>query len=272
MRRFGLMISIIVCMKVVIDPEMSLSEFAVDRVHLRPIPPKGTPPLISPFDENALEAALKIKDGQECKITILSVGCSLPKAILQMPLATGADEVITVEDPQFEHLDAINTAHALAAAIKKIDGYDLVFTGRQASDWDSGMVWAGIAELLDIPSVTIARKAEVSGGKIVVERNGADGIEIVECPLPALVTFSSEVGELRYPTVPALQKAKKKEIQRWSASHIGFSKAHIMEVRDLYIPDFGAGDCQLVPGADPEQKGRDLARRLMDDGIIPRHI
>jgi electron transfer flavoprotein beta subunit len=266
------MISIIVCMKVVIDPEMPLSEFEVDRVQLRPIPPKGTPPLMNPFDENALEAALKIKDGRECKVTILSMGSSLPKAVLQVPLATGADEIITVEDPQFEHLDAINTAHALAAAIKKIGNYDIVFTGRQASDWDSGMVWAGIAELLDIPSVTIARKAEVSDGKIVVERNGTDGIEIVECSLPALVTFSSEVGELRYPTIPALQKAKKKEIQRWSASHIEFNKAHIMEVRDLYIPDFGTANCHFVLGADPEQKGRDLARRLMDDGIISRHI
>jgi electron transfer flavoprotein beta subunit len=259
-------------MKVVMDPELPLSEFAVDRKQLRPIPPKGTPPLMNPFDENALEAALKIKDVQECKITILSMGSSLPKAVLQIPLATGADEIITVEDAQFEHLDAINTAHALAAAIERIGNYDLVFTGRQASDWDSGVTWAGIAELLNIPSVTIARKADVKDGKVIIERNGSDGVEIVECSLPALITFSSEVGELRYPTLPALQKAKKKEIRRWSASYIDFNKTRVMKIRDLYVPDFGAADCHFVLGADPEQKGRELARTLIENGTIPSQI
>lgn len=189
-----------------------------------------------------------------------------------MPLATGADEIIILEDPEFENLDAVNTAHALTAAIKKIGNYDLVFTGRQASDWDSGTVWAGLTEFLNIPSITMARKAEVSEGKILVERNGADGIETVECCLPALVTFSNEVGELRYPSLPALQKAKKKEFQRWSSSSIGFSKVHVMEVRDLYVPDFGTTDCRFIPGSDSEQKGRNLARRLIDDGIISGHI
>lgn len=74
------MISIIVCMKVVIDPEMPLSAFEIDRTQLKPIPPKGTPPLMNPFDENALEAALKIKDAQECKISIVSMGRSLPES------------------------------------------------------------------------------------------------------------------------------------------------------------------------------------------------
>lgn len=266
------MVGIIVCMKVVIDPELPLSEFEVDRALLRPIPPRGTPPLMNPFDENALEAALKIKDAQECKITILSLGSLLPKPVLQKTLATGADEIIAIEDLEFENLDHINTAYALAAAIRKIGGYDVIFAGRQASDWDAGTVWAGIAELLNIPSVTIGRKAEVSDGKITIERNGVAGIEMVECPLPALVTFTGEVGDLRYPTLPALQKAKKKEIARWSASTIGFSKTHVMEVRDLYIPDFGTANCQFLPGSDPEEKGRGLARRLIDDGIISRHM
>lgn len=266
------MISIVVCMKVIIDPELPLSEFEIDRTQLKPIAPKGSPPRMNPFDENALEAALKIKDAQECKVIILSIGSLLPKAVLQVPLAAGADEIIAVEDPGFEHLDSSNTAYALAAAIKKIGTYDLVFTGRQASDWDSGTVWAGIAEFLRIPSVTIARVAEVNNGRIVVERNGIDGIEIVESFLPALVSFSNEAGDLRYPSVPALQKAKQKEITRWSASAIGFSKVHIVEVRDLYIPDFGSSKCHFIPGSDPEGKGRELARKLMEKGLISSDI
>ena len=92
---------IIVCMKIVVDPEMPFSVFKVDRENLKPIPPAGMPPVFSTFDENALEAALRIKDSQECKVTVLSMGNLLPKAVLQKALALGADEVIGVEGPEF---------------------------------------------------------------------------------------------------------------------------------------------------------------------------
>ena len=123
--------NIIVCMKIIIDPEMPFSMFNIDREHKRPVPPSGLPPVFSPFDENALEAALRIKDSQDCKVTVLSLGKTLPKALLQKALAVGVNEAFAVEDPAFENLDPFSTAQVMANAIKKIGEYDLIFTGRQ---------------------------------------------------------------------------------------------------------------------------------------------
>jgi electron transfer flavoprotein beta subunit len=262
--------NIIVCMKIIIDPEAPFSVFKIDRENHRPIPPPGVQPVFSPFDENSLEAALRLKDDNpECRVTALSMGKSLPKAILQKALAAGADQAIALEDPEFEDLDPFTTAHVMASAIKKIGEYDLVFTGRQAADWDAGLVWAGIAEILDIPSVTIARRVDIRDGKALVERCVSDGIESLESELPALVTFTSEGGEMRNISLPALMKVKRQEIPKWSASDLGFEKTGIIEMRDLFEPDLGDIECSMVPGESPEEKGRNLARRLMEEGLLP---
>jgi electron transfer flavoprotein beta subunit len=261
-------LKIIVCMKIVIDPEMPFSGFKIDSENRKPIPPSGVPPVFSPFDENALESALKIKDRQECEVTILSLGKTLPTAILHKTLAAGADEVIVVEDPQFENLDPFSTSRALASAIGKTGEFSLIFTGRQAADWDAGIVWAGISEILDIPSITIARKAEVGDGKVVVERCVSDGIEIHEAKLPALVTFSSEVGELRSVGLSALLKAKRQEITKWSASDIGFEKMNLMGLKDLFVPALEVANHCLVSGENPQEMGRNLARKLVEEGIL----
>ena len=260
--------NIIVCMKIIIDPEMPFSMFNIDREHKRPVPPSGLPPVFSPFDENALEAALRIKDSQDCKVTVLSLGKTLPKALLQKALAVGVNEAFAVEDPAFENLDPFSTAQVMANAIKKIGEYDLIFTGRQGADWDAGIVWAGIAEMLDIPSITIARKAVIHDGKATVERCLSDGIEILESDMPALVTFTSEGGELRNASLPALMKVKKKEIPKWSASDVGFEKAEVMTLVDLYEPDLGVTDCDFITGESLEEKGRNLAKKLFDEGVL----
>ncbi len=259
---------IILCMKIIIDPEIPFSIFNIDRENRKPVPPSGIPPLFSPFDENALEAALRMKDQGDCRVTVLSLGKTIPKAVLQKALAVGADEAIALEDPEFDDLDPFNTARALADAVKKIGEYDLIFMGRQAADWDAGLVWAGVAELLDIPSITIAGKTEIMDGKLLVERFVSDGIEVLESDMPALVTFTSEAGELRNVSLSALMKVRKQEIPRWSASDLGFSRSAMMEIGDLYEPDLGLVDCYLVQGESAEEKGRRLARKLLEEGII----
>jgi electron transfer flavoprotein beta subunit len=203
------LLNVVVCMKIVIDPEMPFSEFRIDRENRKPIPPQGVPPLFSPFDENALEWALRVKDGRECRITVLSVGKALPKAVLQKAIAAGADEALAVEDPRFEHLGPLGTAHVLARTIEKIGGCDLVFTGRQGADWDGGVVWAGIAELLDVPCVTLVRSIDVREETIVVERCAPDCIEVIESPMPALVTFTRKErsSEWRTSSSPTLRSS-----------------------------------------------------------------
>src|SRR4030042_4270731 len=118
--------NIIVCVKVVLDPEAPASLFKVDSEAKKVIPPKGTPPVLTPFDENALEAALKLKESKGGSITVISMGKNLPKPVIRKSLATGADNLVLLEDGAFEELDSYAAAYALETAIRKIGSYDLI--------------------------------------------------------------------------------------------------------------------------------------------------
>ena len=259
---------IVVCMKIIIDPEAPASIFNIDSEKKIPLPPTGMPPVFSPFDLNALEAALKIKDQQECTVTVLCMGKSLPKALLQKALAMGADKAVALEDAAFENLDPFSTAATLVKAIRKIGRIDMVFTGRQAADWDAGLVWAGIAEGLNLPCVTIAREVIINGETAKIERCAADGIETLEADLPVLVTFSSEVGEPRFASLKAMMTAAKKPIERWKAPDVDFKPETIIHWDALSDAAFPTTDCEFVDGDDDEDKGRRLARLLKERGLV----
>ncbi|MBN1322181.1 MAG: electron transfer flavoprotein subunit beta/FixA family protein [Thermoleophilia bacterium] len=266
-------LEIVVCMKVIIDPEVPHHTFAIDKQAKRALPPVGLPPVFSPFDENALECALRIKDERECRVTVLSVGKTVPKSLMQTVMAAGADRAIAVEDPQLEDLDPFTTAVVLAASVRKAGDFDLVLTGRQAADWDAGLVWAGLAEHLDVACVTVAQRVELRHGEVIVERCVSDGVEVVESRLPALVTVSNEAGDLRNVALAALMEAKKREILRWSAADVGFEepnglKKSVMDLADLFLPVLEIVDRQMIEGRDASEKGRRLARRLAEDGLL----
>jgi len=142
-------------MKQVLDPEAPVSAFKIDPEAKRAIPPKGTPPVLNPNDENALEAALRIKDAQPAEITVISMGRQLARPVVKKSLAVGANELVLLEDDGFEDLDSYSAAYILATAIKKIGKSDLILCGRQAADTDAGQVGSGIAEILGIPSITV---------------------------------------------------------------------------------------------------------------------
>jgi electron transfer flavoprotein beta subunit len=262
------MTHIIVCVKVVMDPEIPISVFKVDPGTHKPIAPDGMPPVLSTFDESALEAALRIKADHDCKITVLSLGAEIPKALMQKIYAMGADNVIGIEDPQFEHLDPFSTARALAGAIEKVGDFDLVCMGRQSADWDSGLVWAGVAEALDLPSVTLARKATLGEGQVSVERCVSDGIELLVANMPTLLTFTGEVGEIRFCSLKDMMNAKKKKIVKWSAADIGFEKTDRLRLEALFEPELPAVDCRIIEGDTDAEKGRNLARLLAADGLV----
>ncbi|HJX04066.1 MAG TPA: electron transfer flavoprotein subunit beta/FixA family protein, partial [Dehalococcoidia bacterium] len=189
--------NMIVCCKQIIDPEAPPSSFKIDAANNKVIPPPNVPLVISPFDANAVEAALKIKDKQGGKITILSMGSNLDIKVAKSPLSMGADELILLDDKSFEGGDSWTTASALVKAIEKIGQFDIIFCGRQAADWDAGQVGSGIAQFLGLPIVTLAKKIEVSEGKAKIERVVADGYQVVEVTLPAVITVSNEIGEPR---------------------------------------------------------------------------
>lgn len=128
----------VVCIKQIQDPEIPPAKFKIDPETNKVIPPEGVPPVINPFDEQAVEAALRIKDTRSGKITAITLGKSQAKDILRHALAMGADEAIILEDETLEGSDSSGIALALSKAIEKIGQYDLVLCGRQAADWDEG--------------------------------------------------------------------------------------------------------------------------------------
>lgn len=265
--------NMIVCVKQVIDPEAPPASFKIDSSGNKVVPPAGMSPVISPFDENAVEAALKIKDAQGGKITAVSMGANLLRDVVKKPLSMGADELILLEDEAFTDGDSWSTAYALAMAIKKIGEYDIIFCGRQAADWDAGQVGSGIAEILGLPCVTLAKKIDVADGKARVERVTDDGYEVVEVALPVLITVSNELGEPRYATIKGIMAAKKKEPTVWKPADIGVEPSQIgaagrrNKLLKLFQP-VREDKCEIVEGESPEEAAVNLAQKLREAKIL----
>jgi len=265
--------NMIVCVKQVIDPEAPPASFKIDAASNKVVLPPGVPPVISPFDENAVEAALRIKDAHGGKITVISLGVNLLREVVKKPLSMGADELILLEDGAFADGDSWSTAYALSMAIKKIGKYDLIFCGRQAADWDAGQVGSGIAELLGLPSVTVARKIDIADGKARVERVTADGYEVIEASLPALITVSNELGAARYPTMRGIMAARKVEPVIWKPADIGIEPSQAgaggrrAKLCKLFQP-VREGKCELIQEESPEEAGVNLALKLREAKLL----
>lgn len=263
-------LNIVVCAKQVVDPETPASAFRIDPESKRVLPAAGIPPVVNGFDENAVEAALQLKESEGADVTVISVGSGFVMDVMKKPLSMGADNLILVDDPAVEELDAFATAAALAEAIRKVGEFDLILCGRQASDWDNSMVPLGVAELLGLPCVTLAQKIDVEGDGIVVQRALTDGYEVVKAPLPALVTVSNELGEPRYPTLRGIMMAGRKSPTVWSAGDLGLDEASLspkLSLEDLYVP-VSDQQCEFIEGEDEVEAGRNLALKLREARLI----
>ena len=260
---------IVVCVKQVIDPEAPPSLFQIDPEAKRAVLPKATPPVLSPFDENALEAALKIKDAQEAFVTVISLGKKLTRTVVRSTLAAGADQLVLLEDEAFGDFNTGLTAGALATAINKLGHYDLVLCGLQSADTNAGLVGTGIAGILGIPCITAARKVEMVNGTVRVEKILPDGYEVIETPAPCVVTTSYEVGALREPGVEAFMSAGKKPVTTWKAQDLGIDPSGIRPVNFLkmYQP-VHESQCEILEGGSPEEKAARLIEKLKETQII----
>ncbi|MBW1705647.1 MAG: electron transfer flavoprotein subunit beta/FixA family protein [Deltaproteobacteria bacterium] len=249
---------IIVCAKEIPDPEAPLSDVSVDAEKMEVI--VDAPQVISPFDENALEAALRIKEDMDAKITVLSMGKKVSDTVLRKTLAAGADELILLEDEAFEKLDSNSIASVLADAIKKIGEYDLILTGRQGGDWDSGQVGLILGEMLALPSISLAREITIEDGSVLVKKSIPEGYELVRAKMPALVTVSNEVGELRYISRTKMLKMMRGagSIPSWSAEDFGVTQETLEKMGIMALsspPDMGR-DCRFLEGTADEQAGK----------------
>jgi len=265
--------NIIVCIKQVTDPEAPPDSFKIDSALNKVVTPAGVPPVLDPYSEYAVEAALRLKDANGGKITAVSLGSNLARDVVKKPLAMGADELVLLEDEAFDGGDSWATAYALAKAIDKIGGYDLVLCGRQSADWGAGQVGSGIAGFLGLPVVTLARRIEISDGQAKVEKVSGDGGEVIEVALPAVITVSHELGAPRYPTIRGVMASKKKEPVIWKPADIGLEAAQVgaagrrSRLVRLCQP-VREGKCQMIEGETPEEAAVNLANRLRQEKLL----
>jgi electron transfer flavoprotein beta subunit len=260
--------NIIVCVKQVIDPEAPPASFKIDTENNK-AEMHGAPPVIDPYGEYAVEAALRLKEAKGGTITIVVMGVNLLREVVKKPLAMGADELILLEDEAFTKGDSGTTADALALAIKKKGDYDLILCGREASDTNAGQTGTAIAEILGLPCITLARKIEVPDTTLKVERATLSGYDVIESTLPAVVTVSNEVGEPRYPTIKGIMAAKKIEPVVWKPGDIGFDTAASVKtkLRRLFQP-VHEGKCEFAEGETPEEMAVNLANKLRESKIL----
>jgi electron transfer flavoprotein beta subunit len=264
--------NIIVCVKQVIDPEAPPSSFKIDAATSE-AEMRGAPPVVDPYGEYAVEAALKIKDAQGGKITVMTMGTKLLREVVKKPLSMGADELILLEDESYAGADSWSTAYALAMAVKKLGEYNLILCGREASDTNAGQTGSGIAEILGLPCVTLVKKIEIADSTAKVERVTTDGYDVIEVPLPAVITISNEIGEPRYPTIKGIMAAKKVEPVTWKPADIGVESSQIgaagkrSEIQKLFQP-VHEGECELAGGETPEEAAGNLALKLREAKIF----
>jgi electron transfer flavoprotein alpha/beta subunit len=230
-------VEILVCIKQVPDT----AEVKIDPI-TNTLIRQGVPSIVNPFDKNALEAALQLKDKHGGKVTVISMGPPQAKDALKECLAMGADQAILISDRAFGGSDTLATSYTLAAAIRKIGTYDMIFCGKQAIDGDTAQVGPEIAEHLGIAQITYVAKIEVDGDAVSVEREYEEGYGIIKAKLPLLISVVKSINEPRYPTIKGTMKANRAEIPVWTMADLEVDEQKLglkgspTQVRRIFTP------------------------------------
>lgn len=263
----------VVCVKEVLDPD-AVGAYAVSG-HLeigddaKTLTQTTIPRLMNAYDEQAIEAALRLRDGgADTTVCAVSVGADTT-ATLRHAFSLGVDEVVAISPPAGVEVDC-HVVAALLAAFVRDRGADLVLTGRQASDDDQGVVPALVGEALAMPVVTIARAVDVDGTKVTVTRVTPDGDEVVETELPAVVTVSSELGEPRYPNVKMKMAARKVTPEVVAPSDLSVPDGGLQPLLRLerqWVPAV-AGECEILEADSAAALADLLIDRLVDDKTL----
>lgn len=182
----------------------------------------GVPSILNPDDANALEAALAVKDTKPgTTVSIISMGPPQATYMLRECLAMGADDAVLLSSRAFGGADTCATSTTIAAGIRKLGKFDIIFAGRQAIDGDTAQVGPQIAQRLGIPVVTYVMKIrELKEGSVIVERQLEDGYEVIEVTTPCMLTAVKELNNPRYMTIAGIEDAYKKEIAVWNENDV----------------------------------------------------
>ncbi len=255
-------INIAVLVKEVPDPEGTFS-FDVDgraqTAHLPRVP--------SLFDENAVEAAVQIKEQCGGRIVALCCGPAEAERTVRYAMAMGADDGVLIEDTE-RAWDSLGAACLLAAAVRRLGGFDLILCGREAADTGSGLVGPYVAQMLSIPFLTLVTSIETGDGAFHVRRLWEGGEDVFACIPPVLLTVCAETNTPRYPTVLKVLGAKKRPLQRWNAHELA-AAVPVPPARLLgRYPSAAPGNCDFISGDSAEALAQGLFSRLRERKVV----
>jgi len=226
--------------------------------------------IVSPYDEYALEEAIRLKEAKTGSVTVITYGPERAQQGLRECLARGADGAVHVKGGDATFGDSLAIARVLAAAVRKAGPFDILFAGIKGVGSDNALVGAMVAELLDIPHVSGVVKLEVGDGGITAHREIEGGAEIVEAPLPCLITAHKGLNEPRYPSLKGIMASKKVPIQAFSPADLGLDEAALAGADaasrwlSLALPPAKSGGVILKGEEDPAGAAKELARLLRE--------
>ena len=234
---------------------------------------QGIKSIINPLDTYALEEGVRLKEQQGGDVTVICMGPPQAEEALREAVSLGADAAVLLSDKDFAGADTLATAYTLAKAIDKIGEYDLVICGRQTIDGDTGQVGPELAEMLDRPFVSyVSGIEEMAGGRMKVRRMVEDGHEIIETPLPAVITVVKEINTPRLPSLRGIARSKSAPVPVWDAGEIGAEKSmtglegSATWVVKIFTPQ-RVVEGEMLRGS-PEEQVEGLIDKLKDAGLI----
>ena len=263
--------NIIVCLKQVPDTakvKFNRETNTLDRT--------GVENIMNPYDRQALEVALCLKDKEGAKVTVLSMGLPQATDILKEAIAMGADEGVLLSDRALGGSDCLATSTALAAAIKHIGAYDLILCGKQAVDGDTAQVGPEIAEHLGIPQITGALSLNYADEKFVVVRENENYAMTLACAAPLLVTVTKSEKEPRFASIKGKMKARKAQIPTLSAADIAVDPAEIgikgspTKVRKVFTPTPPEVKGEIITEEDADAAVDMLFEKLVKAEVVTR--
>ena len=264
------MLRILVCLKQAIDVSQLKADPSTGRLVTAGVPRK-----ISDFDKNALEEAVRLKEKLGGVVVTLTASAEDAKTSIREALAMGADKGYFIYDEALLGSDTLAVSTALAGAVKKIDDFDLILCGEASIDGFSAQIGPRLAELLNIPIVTYARKVALEGETVTVERTLEDRYETAKCKTPAVVTVTKEINDPRIPSLMAIMKASKKEIVNWKLADIDVAPEKVREagwgvkIVDVLAPKVERKKI-AIEGENPAEIAEKLAKALIQEGVVGR--
>jgi electron transfer flavoprotein beta subunit len=258
--------NIVVCIKQVPDT----TEIKIDP-QTNTLVREGVESVINPFDLYAIEEAVKLKEKHGGKVTAISMGPPQVEKALRSSVAMGVDEIILLSDRKFAGADTWSTSLTLAAAIRKIEKYDLLLFGQQAIDGDTAQVGPGVAAHLDIAQTCfVSNISEVEQQSITVERLMETGFDKIKMQLPAAITVVKDINIPRLPSLRGKRNAKKAKLQTWTADDLRLNENDIglngspTQVEKIFSPELTkTGEKHELP---PEELAEVLYKKLKELG------